>query len=684
MSIDTVNDLEPRVQYVATAAQTDFDYPFPIFADADLKVYVDGVLKTLTTHYTVAGEGEDAGGTVTFITPMSGDEVVTIVRELAVERLTDFQQNGPWSSTNYNDEQDKTYLILQEIKSALKRALRLPNTTEVDTDDLELPAAAWASKYLAFDADGAPTPAALSAETMTQATIGALLNPRTQAEIDASVTPTSYAISPRPFFDVTRYGASPSASASANSTAIQNAVDAAYAAGGGVVFIPEGTFNTDAPILVYENVSIIGAGKNATIVKKTTSTASSVSDATSRFWDSASVGNPVCVFHFVGHNGTDNWSYAECRDIQARGDTSSPNTTAVVYGFFFRGATGCRIQDCFAQYVQVGYFWGGGSTIVSDISGNHAGNVQRGFYQHFMTSTAYHHNYANKFRYAGHFLSWYYSDVFANAADNVGAPWKVGTTEISLAYQGNSCRGGSFHGNGCETHNGSVFKFSNCVSVNFSNNLALDITSDYTGGSDVALWENDSNNACVYLDNRMQTTSVTGTAGRHFMYKITSELGSYLWQRNKFVAGATDTTNSSTWANTSGTINETEAVLRVSGTFTPTVAGSGTAGTTTYTTQSGSYERIGNVVKFRLRVGWSAQTGAGNLLIGGLPYTSENTENDPVTILADSLTFSNQLAAFVRPNSTIIDVYSMSTGASAAAVSLDTAGTVWISGEYRV
>jgi hypothetical protein len=67
MSIDTVNDIDPRVQYVAAPGQDEFDYPFPIFQDADLVVDVDGVTQTLTTHYTVAGEGDDTGGTITLM-----------------------------------------------------------------------------------------------------------------------------------------------------------------------------------------------------------------------------------------------------------------------------------------------------------------------------------------------------------------------------------------------------------------------------------------------------------------------------------------------------------------------------------------------------------------------------------------------------------------------------------------
>jgi hypothetical protein len=62
-----------------------------------------------------------------------------------------------------------------------------------------------------------------------------------------------------PFFDVRQYGASPSASAATNATAIQNAIDAA-SSGGGIVFIPSGTFQIAATLILRPNVTILGAG----------------------------------------------------------------------------------------------------------------------------------------------------------------------------------------------------------------------------------------------------------------------------------------------------------------------------------------------------------------------------------------------------------------------------------------
>jgi hypothetical protein len=228
-SIDTVNDLPPRVQYVASAAQTVFPYPFPIFQDADLVVYVDGVLKALDTDYTVDGEGDDTGGNITFVEAMDGDEIVTIYRDIAIDRDSDVSQDGPWSSVAYNDELDKIILILQQLKANFKRSLRIPIIAEVDDADIELDPASFAGMYLSFDADGTPVPAALSATTFTQDTIGQLLYPRTDAEIAGGALPVDFAKEPG---DVCRYADNTTPGTTDMSAALAAASD--QAANGGV------------------------------------------------------------------------------------------------------------------------------------------------------------------------------------------------------------------------------------------------------------------------------------------------------------------------------------------------------------------------------------------------------------------------------------------------------------------
>ena len=208
-SIDNVTDVSPRVQYTAAAAQTDFDYAFPIFAGADLTVDVDGVTKTLTTDYTVSGAGNDTGGTVTFVTAPGDGAVVTIYRDIAIARSTDIQQNGPLSSTTWNDEQDKVFLILQELENKIGRAVRFPITSASTNAQAEMaPISNFFGKFLRITSAGILEAAEALDNTvsLTAEVIGALINPQTTAEAALAITPTHYRYAAA---DPRRYGADP-------------------------------------------------------------------------------------------------------------------------------------------------------------------------------------------------------------------------------------------------------------------------------------------------------------------------------------------------------------------------------------------------------------------------------------------------------------------------------------------
>jgi hypothetical protein len=56
--------------------------------------------------------------------------------------------------------------------------------------------------------------------------------------------------------------------------------------------------------------------------------------------------------------------------------------------------------------------------------------------------------------------------------------------------------------------------------------------------------------------------------------------------------------------------------------FTPVLAGTGTAGTATYTSQIGRYMRIGSLIFGWINLAWNSTDGAGNTLITGLPVAA--------------------------------------------------------------
>ena len=169
----TVASTTNKVSYTATASQTTFAYTFKIFADADLKVYVNDVLKTLTTDYTVTNAGVTGGGNVIFGTGRTASEIITIERVITATQLTDYVENDPFAAETHENALDKLTMLAQQNESASNNSVRAP-TTDVNPNMLLDKAATRATKMLGFDADGDVT---MSTSTMTEidASVGAAL-----------------------------------------------------------------------------------------------------------------------------------------------------------------------------------------------------------------------------------------------------------------------------------------------------------------------------------------------------------------------------------------------------------------------------------------------------------------------------------------------------------------------------
>lgn len=125
------------------------------------------------------------------------------------------------------------------------------------------------------------------------------------------------------------------------------------------------------------------------------------------------------------------------------------------------------------------------------------------------------------------------------------------------------------------------------------------------------------------------------------------------------------------------------------GTFTPTVYGATTAGSTTYSGRGGFYTRIGNVVFFTLYVDWSAQSGSGAMLVGGLPFTSASSlgNNSRVNVAYWNINVGsgNEITGLIGSNSSYIYIgYSEQAGGTGGGVTIEPAGALYITGQYFV
>ncbi len=154
-----IYDTAPWVQHTADGKETEFTYPFEIFKDGDLEVFIGQ-----TPHnsgFRVTGAGKPLGDRVIFDTPPAAGTVLTFRRDLPIERTHDPDFNI------INDDLDRMTAQIQQVALEARRGLKLSPTDRNKTLTLPL-RDERAGKMLGFDDAGNPS-TAVSFEDISQA-----------------------------------------------------------------------------------------------------------------------------------------------------------------------------------------------------------------------------------------------------------------------------------------------------------------------------------------------------------------------------------------------------------------------------------------------------------------------------------------------------------------------------------
>jgi hypothetical protein len=151
----TVTNTTARNQYTATAGQTVFAYTFEVYNKNDLVVLQNGTTLSEGGNYTVSGVGNDSGGNITLTVGATAGDIITIYRDMALERLTDYQNSGDFLAVEVNEDFDRLWLAMQQESELNSRAIVKP-VEDLDSINVTLPIAATrANSFLTFDGTGA-------------------------------------------------------------------------------------------------------------------------------------------------------------------------------------------------------------------------------------------------------------------------------------------------------------------------------------------------------------------------------------------------------------------------------------------------------------------------------------------------------------------------------------------------
>lgn len=242
----TIGSNTARVPFACNGVSTVFPVPIQAYLATDFLVVATNNVTgaaidlVLGSDYSLTSSGTLAPPqwslttqTGQLVSPYATGYTLQVILDPAEVQETQYVQGQQFPSLALVTNVDRITQMAIRLSDQMGRAIAAPDG-DISPGMLLPPAAQRALQYPAFDVNGnLITVTQLPGSGITQASIGAVLYPRTAGEIAAGVTPTNFGYQP---YDVRRYGAETDNLLSADdTTAFANAMNSASAAGGGIV-----------------------------------------------------------------------------------------------------------------------------------------------------------------------------------------------------------------------------------------------------------------------------------------------------------------------------------------------------------------------------------------------------------------------------------------------------------------
>lgn len=157
----TISTTTVKNSYSGDGSTATFNYTFKVLADTDLTVIIRNNLgtettKTLSTHYTITGVGDAAGGSITFTSGNipSATETVVLIRDTAQTQSIDYIANDPFPAETHEEGLDRSVILSQELQEEVDRSIKISRTNTMTSTEFTVGPTERAGKFLSFDSNG--------------------------------------------------------------------------------------------------------------------------------------------------------------------------------------------------------------------------------------------------------------------------------------------------------------------------------------------------------------------------------------------------------------------------------------------------------------------------------------------------------------------------------------------------
>ena len=122
----TVSNEDYRNDYIGNGSTTVFPVDFYFLTDAELLVVLTAVgdvetTQILNTDYTVQDAGVPSGGSITMVVPPATGEKLTIVRNMPLTQLTDYEENDNFPAESHETALDRLTMLTQQLQEEVNR-----------------------------------------------------------------------------------------------------------------------------------------------------------------------------------------------------------------------------------------------------------------------------------------------------------------------------------------------------------------------------------------------------------------------------------------------------------------------------------------------------------------------------------------------------------------------------------